>query len=112
MKNIFFIIAALVVIIYMLISIRKNRLDVTTSFIWIVFCVLMLVLAIWPKSIDILAPLFGVGYAPVLVLTFTTIVLFVMNFIQYKKIEELHKKVNDLGQELSIVKEELNEKKK
>ncbi len=111
MKNIFFIIAALIVMTYMFISIRKNKLDVTNSFIWIIFCIAALILAIFPKSIDILAPIFGVSYAPVLVLTFTTMVLFVMVFIQSKKIEELRKKVIDLGQELSVVKGKQNEKK-
>ncbi|MBQ7240901.1 MAG: DUF2304 domain-containing protein [Bacilli bacterium] len=111
MNTVLFIIAAIIVIVYIMYSIRKNRLDIANSFIWIIFCIIMLLLAVWPKSIDLLAPIFGVSYAPVLVLTFAVVVLFVMNFSQSKKIEELRKKVIDLGQELSIVKEKQNEKK-
>ena len=36
---------------------------------------------------------------------------FIMNFIQSKKIEDLHKKVIDLSQELSIIKSKQNDKK-
>ena len=106
MKNIFFIIAALAVMIYMFVSIRKNKLDVTNSFVWIVFCIILLVLSIWPKSLDWLAGIIGVDYPPALFLTIACVVLFVMDFAQSKKITELQKKVIDLGQELSVVKSE------
>ena len=108
MKNIFFIIAALIVMIYMFISIRKNRLDVTQSFIWIVFCIGMLLLAIFPKSLDWLAGLIGVSYPPALFLSVAVVILFIMVFIQSKKIVELQKRIIDLGQELSIVKNSKN----
>lgn len=104
MKNIFFIIVALIVMIYMFISIRKNKLDVTQSFIWIVFCIILLLLSIWPKSLDWLSVLIGVDYPPALFLTIACVILFVFNFIQSKKIIELQKKIVDLGQELSITK--------
>ena len=112
MKNIYFIILAVAIIIYMFVSIRKNKLSVSSSFGWIVFSIIMLLLAIFPYSIDILAPLFGVEYAPVLMLTFCVILLFIMDFRKSKKIDELEKKVVDLGQELSIVREKVNEKDK
>ena len=104
MKNIFFIIAALVVMIYMFISIRKNKLSIANSFIWIVFCIGLLVLSIFPKSLDWLAVAIGVDYPPALFLSITVVILFIMVFVQSKKIEELQKKVIDLGQEFSIVK--------
>jgi hypothetical protein len=72
----------------------------------------MLILSIFPHLIDHLAPIFGVEYAPVLLLTFCVVVLFIMNFVSGKKIDDLQKKVIDLTQELSIVKAEQNEKKK
>ena len=104
MKNIFFIIASLIVIFYMFLSIKKNKLDVTQSFIWIIFCIVLLILSIWPKSLDWLARIIGVDYPPALFLTISSVILFIMNFIQSKKIVELEKKVIDLAQELSIIK--------
>ena len=104
MHNIYFIIASILIILYMLYSIRKNKLSVTNSFIWIVFCIILLILSIWPTSLDWLANLLGIAYPPALFLAIAAVILFVMNFIQSKKIEDLHKKVIDLGQELSILK--------
>lgn len=111
MKNIYFIVCALLIIIYMLISIRKNRLSVTNSFIWIIFCIGLLILSIWPQSLDWLADFMGITYPPTLFLTVAVISLFVLVFIQSKKIELLQKKVTDLAQELSNVKHEVNRKK-
>ena len=104
MHNIFSIIAALLIMLYMLYSIRKNKLSVTNSFIWIIFCIILLILSIWPTSLDWLANLLGIAYPPALFLSITAVILFIINFIQSKKIEDLHKKVIDLSQELSIIK--------
>jgi hypothetical protein len=71
----------------------------------------MLILSIFPKSLDWLADFVGIEYPPTLFLTFAVIVLFIFNFIQSKKIEELQKKVINVGQELSIVKGVESEKK-
>ncbi len=111
MKRIYFIVLAALVIIYMIVSIRKNKLSVTNSFFWILFCICMLVLSIFPKSLDWLAKLVGITYPPALFLTIAAVILFILNFIHSKKIEVLNKKVTDLAQELSVVKEKVNEKK-
>ena len=104
MHNIYFIIFALLIILYIFYSIRKNKLSIANSFIWIVFCIILLILSIWPTSLDWLANVLGIAYPPALFLTIAVVILFVMNFVQSKKIEDLHKKVIDLGQELSILK--------
>lgn len=104
MNNLFFIIASLIIIFYILFSIRKNKLDIANSFIWIVFCVIILVLSIWPTSLDWLATLLGIAYPPTLFLTIAIAILSIMIFVQSKKIEDLRKKTIDLCQELSIVK--------
>ena len=112
MKNVYFIVLSVFVLLYIIISIRKNNLSVKESFGWIIFSIIMIVLSIFPHSIDYLAPIFGVEYAPVLLLTFCVVILFIMNFMAGKKIDELEKKVIDLVQELSIVKANQNDDKK
>ena len=67
----------------------------------------LLFLSIWPKSLDWLADLLGISYPPALFLTVAVVILFILNFIQSKKIEELQKKVINVGQELSVVKEDV-----
>lgn len=102
--NIFLITMAISVILYILLSIRKGKLSPASSFIWIIFCIILLVLSIWPASIDWLADFLGISYPPTLFITIAIVVLFIINFAQSKKISDLQKKVTDLSQELTILK--------
>lgn len=111
MSNIPFIIIAIAVILYIIISIRRDKLSVAASFGWIIFCLLMLFFAIFPTSLDNLAFSLGISYPPTLFLTICIVVLFVSNFRDDKTIDELKKKVDDLSQEVSILKGEKNDKK-
>lgn len=109
MKKEYFIVLSILVIIYILISIRKNKLSIKSSFGWMLFCIIMLVLSIWPKSIDFIAKFLGIDYPPALFLTLCIVLLLLIDFSYSKKIETLQKKVIDLAQELSIVKEKTND---
>ena len=111
MNTVYFIVLSALVILYMIISIRKNRIGVTNSFMWIVFCIGLLFLSIWPKSLDWLADFVGISYPPTLFLSVAVVILFIIDFAYSKKIETLQKKVTDLAQEVSIVKAKQNEKK-
>ena len=111
MKNIYFIILAVLIVIYMLSSIRKNKLSIKTSFGWIMGAVAMIVLAIFPKSLDWLSYLLGIEYPPALFLTLCVIVLFIIDFNNSKKLEEYRQKIIELAQRLAIDEENDNEKK-
>ena len=112
MNTVYFIVLSALVILYMIVSIRRNRVSITNSFMWIVFCIGLLFLSIWPKSLDWLADLAGIEYPPALFLSVAVVILFIMDFAYSKKIEILQKKVTDLAQELSIVKAEIKDNKK
>lgn len=104
MNNIPFIIISVLTIIYIVVSIRKNRLSVAASFGWTMFCLSMLFFSIFPKSLDWLSASFGIAYPPALFFTICIVVLFISNFRDDKKIDELEKKINNLAEELSIKK--------
>lgn len=111
MKNIYFIILAVLIVIYMLSSIRKNKLSIKTSFGWIMGAIAMIILAIFPKSLDWLSYLLGIEYPPALFLTLCVIVLFIIDFNNSKKLEEYRQKIIELAQRLAIDEENDNEKK-
>lgn len=111
MKIIYFIILAVLVVIYMLSSIRKNKLSIKTSFGWIMGAIAMIILAIFPKSLDWLSYLLGIEYPPALFLTLCVIVLFIIDFNNSKKLEEYRQKIIELAQRLAIDEENNNEKK-
>lgn len=111
MNNWLFIIISILIIIYIFHSIRKNKLSVNNSFIWIIFSIILLFLSIFPTSLDWLAFVLGISYPPALFLTFALVIVYMMLFIQSKKIEQLQKEIINLSQEVSILKEKKNEKK-
>ena len=104
MKNVCFIILSLIIILYMLYSIRKNTLSIKTSFVWVMLSLIMLLLSIFPKSIDWLALKLGITYGPTLLLTGCVVLLLVQNFNSSKKIYDLQEKLNFLEQEITIMK--------
>lgn len=110
MKNIYFIILSIVVMIYITYSVRKEKLSIKTSFGWFVACILMLVLAIFPYSLDWLANLIGISYPPALFLTLCVVLLIIIDFNYSKKIADMQKKITSLAQEISILKGEKDEK--
>ena len=107
MKNIIFIILSIIIMLYILYSVRKDKLSVKSSFGWFLACVLMLLLSIFPYSLDWVAGLVGISYPPTLLLTLCIVMLIVIDFNYSKKISEMQKKITDLAQELSIVKSQI-----
>ena len=112
MNNIPFIIISILTIIYIIISIRRDKLSVSTSFGWTIFCLLMLFFSIFPASLDWLSFELGIAYPPTLFLTACVVIIFISNFRDDKKIDELEKKVTDLAEEVSILKSEEKDGKK
>ena len=74
----------------------------------------MIILSIWPKSLDWLERFIGIEYPPALFLTLCVVILFVIDFNNSKKIAEYQMKITELAQQLTLVKanvEELTNKK-
>ena len=111
MNNIYFIILSIIIIIYIIYSVRKGHLSIKTSFSWILMSIIMLLLSIFPYSIDWFAQFFGIDYPPALLLTLCVVVLLILNFNISNRFAKLQEKVIDLAQEVSVLKEKNNEKK-
>lgn len=108
MNNLYFVILSVVVVIYVFNIVRKKKFSIKESFWWVVSSLLMLILAIFPHSIDYIAKLVGVSYPPSLLFVFCIVFLLFMNFRDSRRIAELQVKVVELAQELAIVKEKVN----
>lgn len=110
MKNYYFIILSVLILIYIISSVRKNKLSVKTSFGWVVASIVMLVLSIFPKSLDWFASFIGISYPPALFLTLCVVVLIVIDFNFSKQLEDYRKKIIELEQHVAIIESETNEK--
>ena len=110
MKNYYFIILSVLILIYIIGSVRKNKLSVKTSFGWVIASIAMLVLSIFPKSLDWFATFIGISYPPALFLTLCVVVLVVIDFNFSKQLEDYRKKIIELEQHVAIIESETNEK--
>lgn len=104
MNNIFFIVLSVIIIIYTIHLVRKQHLNIKTSFFWILASIIMLILSIFPYSIDWLAKLIGIEYPPALFLTLCVVLLLIIDFNFSNKIAKLQERVTDLAQEISVLK--------
>lgn len=66
MKKSYFIIIAICAFIYIILEVRKKKFSIKESFWWVMASIAMLLLAIFPYSIDKLAEIFHVSYGPTL----------------------------------------------
>lgn len=107
MNRIYFIIIALFAMSYIIIEIRKKRFSIKESFWWMVASVLMLLLAIFPYSINWMANMFNVDYPPSLFFMFCIIFLVFINFRNSKRISEQQTKITELAQNLAILKNKI-----
>ena len=112
MKNIYFIIIAALSMVYMFHEIRKNKFSIQESFWWMMAAIVMLILSIFPYSIDKIATFFGITYPPSLLFVFCIIFLIFIIFRNSKRICEQQEKITELAQNLAIVKEKVDNIKK
>ena len=111
MKNIYFIIIALLCMLYITIQVRKKKFSIKESFWWIVASLIMLILAIFPYSINSLAKSLGVSYPPSLLFVLCTLFLVFINFRNNRQIAEQQEKIIELAQQVSILKEKSQKSK-
>lgn len=109
MKNIYFVIVAVLFMIYMIVEIRKEKLSIKESFWWMMSSLLMLILALFPYSIDWVAEKLGIDYPPSLLFVICIVFLLFINFRNSKRISEQQIKIIDLAQNISLLKERIKD---
>lgn len=110
--NVFFVVVAIISIIYILYEIRKEKLSVSDSMFWLLGCLVIAILSIFPNIIIYLSNFVGIEYAPSLLFLLAIIALIGLNFKQVKRIRKLEEKITDLAQNIAIIKADKSETKK
>ena len=110
MKNLYFILFTLFFLIYVVRIVKKKKFSIKESFWWVFLAVIMLLLSIFPHSIDFFAKMLNISYPPSLLFVLCILFLIFMNFKDSRRISELQLKIVDLEQELAILKEKVNRK--
>ena len=106
----FAIIFSIAFIIFIINLVRKNKLDEKYSILWLFASVVILIVALFPSIITIIAQKFNVFYPPTLMLLFAIIVLGAYIVHITVVITKQNKMIVKLTQELGILKERFEKK--
>lgn len=102
----FAIVFSVLFILFIINLVRRGKLDEKYSILWLIFGIIILVVAIFPESIIGIANWFGVYYPPALLLLFGVIVVGAYIVHITVVITKQNKIIIKLTQELGILKEE------
>lgn len=111
MKNIYFIVLAILIIIYIVFSVKKSKLSIKESFWWVIGALCVLILSIFPKMFDFISIKIGVSYPPSLFFVISILFLCFMIYRNSKRIAEQQEKIIELGQQVAILKEKTKKTK-
>lgn len=109
--NYFFIIIALIFIIYVFNMINKKNFSIKESVFWMAGAIGVLILSIFPKLIDKIALKLNISYPPSLLFLVSIIFLLFINFRNTQKIAKQNDKIIELAQRCSILEFEIDNKK-
>ncbi len=112
MKNIYFIIASVAALIYVVVEVRKNHFSVKESFWWVIAALGMIFLSIFPYTFDYIAKFLSISYGPSLLFVICIIFLLFINFRSSKKISDMQMKITDLAEHIAILEQKLKSKPK
>lgn len=96
---------AILFIIFILNLVRKNKLDEKYSILWLLFGIIILIVACFPNIIIEIAKILDVFYPPILLLLFSIIILGIYIIHVTIVITKQNKVIVKLAQEISILKD-------
>lgn len=88
-------------------SLKKRKMEFSYGLIWLLIGTFLLVIALKPKFLELLAAFFGIAYSPSLLFVWGIIFNLVMTLYLTLKLSEIKKKLIRLTQEIGITKSEL-----
>lgn len=101
--RVFFIIVAVVLMMYIYHNVKKNTLSQDESILWVIGAVIILILSIWPNIIIWLANIVGIAYPPSLLFLVTSVFLVLFLFRNSQQISILKEKNKELIQDLALL---------
>jgi len=105
--NYFFIIIAIVFIIYIMNLIKMKSFSVKESMFWMLGTIAILIFAMFPKLLDLIAIKLNIAYPPSLLFLMGILFLLLINFRHTQKISKQNERIIELAQRCSILEFEI-----
>ncbi len=110
--QIVFIIASLLTLIYIILEIRKHKLNIDDSIVWIVWSIILLILSIFPNLSHDISKALGFQSTSNFILTLFIFFLYIMMFFQTIRLSLEKEKNKVLTQKMSLYVYEAEKKNK
>lgn len=107
--NILFIIIGIILIIYIIKSVIDKNFDMYESIFWVIATIGIIILAIFPKSLDTISARIGISYSPSLVFLLGVVFLLFINFKQSRLLNDEKQKTIELAEKLAILQQKVEE---
>ena len=104
------IVFSVLVMLFVLRKIRKTDFVIEDSFFWIIFCLVLLVMSIFPKLCYLAATFLGIESPSNLIFLVVIFLLLVKVFLLTVKVSKMQMKLNNLIQKYAIDSNEKNKK--
>ena len=106
--NYFFIVLAIIFIIYIFRMIKKKNFSIKESLFWVVGTIAMIIFAVFPKLLDNIALGLNITYPPSLLFLVGIFFLLFINFRNTQKISKQNERITELAQKSSILEFEID----
>lgn len=107
--NWFFLAVALGVTLIVLTQTLSKKLPEKESIVWMFGCLVMIVLSIFPKSMDNIARFFGVDYPPSMFFLLAILFLVLLIFRLNTQVEMNKKKCDILARKVALIEKQMEE---
>lgn len=96
------ILVSLVTFVGIIKKIRNAKMRIEISLFWIIFSGIILLISVFPQSVEFIARIIGVYDVPNCIFLIVIFILLVNQFMSSIKISQMEQKLSDLTQELAV----------
>ncbi|MBR0383376.1 MAG: DUF2304 domain-containing protein [Eubacteriaceae bacterium] len=108
-SRIFFILVAIITIVFIYRNVRKNQISQDESILWMIGAIVILIFGIWPELIIILADTVGIDYAPSLLFLLGLLFLFMFSLRSSQNISRLRERNKELIQNSALLEKRIRD---
>lgn len=111
MLQIGLLLASIVTLIFVIYKVKKNKMDIHYSIIWIVWGALLIIIALFPQIIIYISNLLSIATPSNTAFLIMIFLLYCLTFYVYLKISKHNDEIAKLNYEISSLKKQVNDNK-
>ena len=104
--QILIIVVIILAMLYIVNHVRKKSIDFKYALLWLFVCICVLVLAIFPKLLNVVAKAFGIASPVNMLFCLSIVVIFTLSIA----LSNLTDKVKKMAQEIAIIRKDMYER--